>query len=284
MDNKEFETIKNRLLTEKHHNYDSLTDLVRLLRSENGCPWDKEQTHASIRKDLIEETYEVIEGIDRDDPHLMCEELGDLMMQAVFHADIENDAGRFTPTDVFDGIVNKMILRHPHVFGDVQADTSEKVLENWDKIKAKEKDRPTVTSKMDAIPPALPALMRAHKIGKAAAKVGFDFPDAYAAFDKIGEESDEVAAAMKSGDKAAVKEELGDLLFAVVNVCRLSGVDAEEALTAANDKFVSRFRSVEESLTDRGLTFEECDMAFLDSIWDENKQKCLKNGEKIEKK
>ena len=281
MNKTEFEEAKRRLTTEAHHDYSSLELLIKVLRSEDGCPWDKEQTHASIRRDLIEETYEVIEGIDRDDPHLMCEELGDLLMQIVFHADIENDAGRFTPTDVFDGIVNKMILRHPHVFGDMDADTSEKVLENWDKIKAKEKDRPTAASKMDAIPPALPALMRAQKIGKAAAKVGFDFDSAASAAEKIPEESAEVREAMESGGADQIKEELGDLLFSVVNVCRLAGVDAEEALTAANDKFVSRFRALENELFSRKKDFSDCKMDELDSIWDEIKQKTDEKLKKI---
>ena len=273
MNNTEFEEAKRLLLAEEHHDYHSLELMIKLLRSENGCPWDKEQTHASIRRDLIEETYEVIEGIDRDDPHLMCEELGDLLMQVVFHADIENDAGRFTPTDIFDGIVNKMILRHPHVFGDVEAETSEKVLENWDKIKSKEKDRPTVASKMDAIPPALPALMRAQKIGKAAAKVGFDFDDASSAAEKITEEKNEVAAALAEGDADHIAEELGDLLFSVVNVCRLAGVDAEEALTRSSDKFVSRFRALENALLEQKKDFSDCKMAELDRIWDEIKKK-----------
>ena len=258
------------------YDFEDLVEVVRCLRLPDGCPWDKEQTHASIRRDLIEETYEVIEGIDRDDPHLMCEELGDLLMQIVFHTDIENDAGRFTPTDVFDGIVKKMILRHPHVFGDVNADTSEKVLENWDKIKSKEKDRRTVSSKMDAVPPALPALMRAQKIGKAAAKVGFDFDDAEGAAAKIAEESAEVREAMDSGDADRIKEELGDLLFSVVNVCRLLKVDAEEALTASSDKFVRRFRALENELSERNKDFSDCSMAEMDAIWDEIKKKTLK--------
>lgn len=277
MDRKEFEELKSALVEREHHDYDSLTDLVRLLRSEWGCPWDKEQTHASIRRDLIEETYEVIEGIDNDDAHLMCEELGDLMMQAVFHADIENDAGRFTPTDVFDGIVKKMIHRHPHVFGDVQASTSEKVLDNWDKIKSSEKKRLTVGSKMDAVPPALPALMRAQKIGKTAAKVGFDFDSAEAAFSKITEESAEVAEAMTQGDPDRIAEELGDLLFAVVNVCRLSGVDAEESLGRSSDKFTRRFRALEDTLASRGKDFSDCSMAEMDEIWDEIKKKAVEN-------
>ena len=276
MNKTEFENAKKELLAREHHDYASLELLVKVLRSEWGCPWDKEQTHASIRKDLIEETYEVIEGIDRDDSHLMCEELGDLLMQVVFHADIEDDAGRFTPTDMFDGIVKKMILRHPHVFGDVEADTSEKVLENWDKIKSTEKDRPTVASKMDAIPPALPALMRAQKLGKVAAKVGFDFEDAMQAAEKIGEEGEEMAEALLEGDADHLAEELGDLLFAVVNVCRLSHVDAEEALTRANDKFAARFRALEDELKAQNKDFSDCSMPEMDAAWEKIKKKSQK--------
>lgn len=273
MNRQEFEELKKSLLEKEHYDYASLADLIRLLRSEWGCPWDKEQTHASIRRDLIEETYEVIEGIDNDDAHLMCEELGDLMMQVVFHTDIENDAGRFTTTDVFDGIVKKMIHRHPHVFGDVQAQTSEKVLDNWDKIKSSEKSRLTVSSKMDAVPPALPALMRAQKIGKTAAKVGFDFGDAADAFSKITEESAEVAEAMEHGDCDHIAEELGDLLFAVVNVCRLSGVDAEEALERSNRKFAKRFRALEDELHTRNKDFADSTVEEMNEIWDEIKEK-----------
>lgn len=277
MNRQEFEETKQALLEKEHHDYDSLTDLIRLLRCEWGCPWDKEQTHASIRRDLIEETYEVIEGIDNDDAHLMCEELGDLMMQVVFHTDIENDAGRFTPTDVFDGIVKKMIHRHPHVFGDVRAETSEKVLDNWDKIKSSEKKRSTVSSKMDAVPPSLPALMRAQKLGKTAAKVGFDFDSAADAFSKIAEESAEVYEAMAEGEHTHIAEELGDLLFAVVNVCRLSGIDAEEALERSNKKFAARFGMLEDALRAQNRDFSDCSVEEMNEIWDEIKVKVGEN-------
>lgn len=236
--------IKNRLLTEEHHDFKSLCLLVSLLRSEDGCPWDRVQTHTSIRKDFIEETYEVIEAIDNDDPVLMCEELGDVMLQTVFHADIEREAGRFTVEDVLDGITDKLIHRHPHVFGDVKADTSEKVLDNWDKIKKKEKGRDSTTASMKSIPPALPALMRAQKIGKYAAKAGFDFPDAESAFGKIPEETAEVAELIGGDDRDRLEEELGDLLFAVVNVCRKTGIDAEYALDRRMRSFFAAFRTL----------------------------------------
>lgn len=263
--------IKNRLLTEEHHDFESLCLLVSLLRSEDGCPWDRVQTHTSIRKDFIEETYEVIEAIDNDDPVLMCEELGDVMLQTVFHADIEREAGRFTVEDVLDGITDKLIHRHPHVFGDVKADTSEKVLDNWDKIKKEEKGRDSTTASMKSIPPALPALMRAQKIGKYAAKAGFDFPDAEGAFGKIPEETAEVAELIGGDDRDRLEEELGDLLFAVVNVCRKTGIDAEYALGRANEKFLRRFSHVEDDVCASGKKISDLEMETLGSIWDRNK-------------
>lgn len=268
MNNRE---IKKRLLTEEHHDFESLCLLVSLLRSEDGCPWDRVQTHTSIRRDFIEETYEVIEAIDNDDPVLMCEELGDVMLQTVFHADIEREAGRFTVGDVLDGITDKLIHRHPHVFGDVEADTSEKVLENWDKIKKAEKGRNSTSDSMKSIPPALPALMRAQKIGKYAAKAGFDFPDTESAFGKIPEETAEVAELIGGDDKKRLEEELGDLLFAVVNVCRKTGIDAEYALGRANEKFLRRFSRLEDDVCSSGRKISDLEMETLDSIWERNK-------------
>lgn len=201
----------------------------------------------------------------------MCEELGDVMLQTVFHADIEREAGRFTVEDVLDGITDKLIHRHPHVFGDVKADTSEKVLDNWDKIKKKEKGRDSTTASMKSIPPALPALMRAQKIGKYAAKAGFDFPDAESAFGKIHEETAEVAELIGGDDRDRLEEELGDLLFAVVNVCRKTGIDAEYALGRANEKFLRRFSHVEDDVCASGKKISDLEMETLDSIWDRNK-------------
>lgn len=271
MTESEFNIIKEKLLTEKHHDFTSLMQIMELLRAPGGCPWDREQTHKSIRRDFIEETYEVIEAIDNDDPTLMCEELGDVLLQVAHHVDIEREAGHFTIDDVTDGVVAKLIHRHPHVFGDVQAETSDKVLANWDKIKKEEKGRNTVSSSMDSVPPSLPALMRAQKIGKVAAKVGFDFPDAMSAFDKIPEETSEVREAIAAADPDHIAEELGDLLFAAVNVCRKLGVDAELALTRANDKFVRRFKAVENEVNAAGKTFSDYNMEELDAIWDKNK-------------
>ena len=218
--------IKNRLLTEEHHDFKSLCLLVSLLRSEDGCPWDRVQTHTSIRKDFIEETYEVIEAIDNDDPVLMCEELGDVMLQTVFHADIEREAGRFTVEDVLDGITDKLIHRHPHVFGDVKADTSEKVLDNWDKIKKKEKGRDSTTASMKSIPPALPALMRAEKMYGRAVKGGY------------------ACAAMPSEDDSSV----GADLLRIVCKAKDSGIEAEQQLYEACDAMTERVRKAENTV------------------------------------
>lgn len=273
MTEKEINELKKKLTEEEHHSFGSLLELVTVLRSAQGCHWDREQTHKSIRMDLIEETYEVIEAIDTDSPTLMCEELGDVLLQVAFHAELEREAGHFSMDDVTDGICAKLIHRHPHVFADVSADTSEKVLDNWDKIKKEEKGRKTAASSMESVPPALPALMRAQKVGKVAAKNSFDFPDTDSAFEKIGEETREVREALDSGDGERIAEELGDLLFAVVNVCRKAGVDAELALTRASDKFVRRFTEVERCVSEQNLTMPELKMEELDAIWDKIKHK-----------
>lgn len=267
----EINELKKKLMEEDHHDFNSLMEVVTVLRSEWGCPWDREQSHSTIRQDLIEETYEVIEAIDTDSPTLMCEELGDVLLQVAFHTDIEKDAGRFTMDEVTDGICSKLIHRHPHVFADTVAETSEKVLENWDKIKKEEKGRKTASSSMDSVPPALPALMRAQKVGKVAAKNSFDFPDTDSAFGKITEETAEVREALNSGNEDRIAEELGDLLFSVVNVCRKAGVDAELALTRANDKFVCRFKELEKCVSDENLVMSDLTMEQLDAIWDKNK-------------
>lgn len=257
------------LLSKEHYGFYDLCDVVRVLRSDVGCPWDREQDHKSIRNDLIEETYEVIEAIDNDDAVLLREELGDVMLQAVFHALIEEELGRFDINGVTDEICKKLIHRHPHVFGDVVAETSEKVLENWDKIKSDEKSRNTVYSQMESIPPMLPALMRARKIGSRAAKVGFDFATAEDAFTKIEEESRELKEAM--GTERA-HEELGDLLFSVVNVARLLGIDPEQALNDSNRKFMDRFKMLEQDVLSDGKSMNDLTLSELDRYYDKAKQ------------
>ena len=259
------------LLEKERYDFEDLITVVEVLRSPVGCPWDREQDHHSIRDDLIEETYEVIEAIDTDDPVLLREELGDVMLQVVFHARIEEEKGVFDMNDVANDICVKLIHRHPHVFGSVQADTSEQVLKNWEQIKSEEKERITVTDKLRAIPPQLPALMRATKVGKKAKC--FDFPCAASVMDKLDEEVAEVKEAMTAADADAIEEEIGDLLLTVTSLCRKLGVKAENALNRATDKFITRFEVLEKEVLAQGKDIQELSMTELDAIWEEIKQK-----------
>lgn len=255
-----------------NYTFDDLVEIVRCLRLPDGCPWDKEQTHKSIRQDFIEETYEVVEAIDNDDAAGLREELGDVLLQVVFHAQIEREKGVFDINDVADEVCKKMIIRHPHVFGEVKADTTEKVLENWDAIKMQTKAQRTQSEVLDSIARSLPAVMRAQKMQKKAAKVGFDFSDAHEASLKVGEELSELLEAVDAGDEDAKAEEAGDLLFAAVNVVRLAGVNGEKALYDACEKFLARFGEVERLMTEQGRSFEECSISELDSFWDQAKE------------
>lgn len=245
-----------------------LIDIVEILRSPEGCPWDREQDHKSIRRDFLEETYEVIEAINKNDKELLLEELGDVLLQVVFHTQIEREQGTFELSDVADGICKKMIERHPHVFGEVKAETSEQVLENWDVIKKRTKKQKSQTESMLSIPREFPALMRADKVQKKAAKVGFDWDSVSGAFDKVTEELAELKTAVKNSDKDNMREELGDLLFSVVNVSRFIGVDSEEALTGSTDKFIDRFSKVEKMAEEKGMNMKETELSELDKLWD----------------
>jgi tetrapyrrole methylase family protein/MazG family protein len=244
--------------------------LARTLREQ--CPWDIEQTHESLVPYLLEESYEVIDAITALDPadertdESLIEELGDLLYQVEFHATIAEQEGRFTIADVAEGIHDKLVRRHPHVFGDVEVDGSDDVLSNWDDIKRAEKGR---TSVFDGIPRSLPALSYAAQVGKKASKVGFDWPDVIGAFAKIAEETAELEEAMRGG--ADVPSELGDLLFAVVNVARHLHIEAELALRAATDKFRDRFEAVEALARDEHIDLREADLATLDQLWDDVK-------------
>ena len=259
---------KVRYLLEKNtpYTFDDLVTVVELLRSEGGCPWDMEQTHKSIRNDFIEETYEVIEAIDTEDPVLLREELGDVLLQVVFHARIEQEQDVFGMEEVSNDICAKLIRRHPHVFGTVEVENSAEVLKNWEAIKGEEKQRITMTDKLRAIPPMYPALMRAQKVGKKAAC--FDFANADEVYQKLDEEIAEVKAAAAGGDQAAVEEELGDLLLTVTSLARKLGVKSEEALFHATNKFIDRFEKVENAVIEAGKDMETLTMAELDAIWD----------------
>lgn len=258
------------------YNIDDLLSIVHILRSPGGCPWDIKQTHETLKKDIIEETYEVVEAINRGDAGLLREELGDVLLHVVFHTDIEREKGGFDFDDVADGICKKLIVRHPHVFGDVKVGSAEEVLVNWDEIKRKTKSQQTVADSFDSVPRELPALMRAAKIQSRAANAGFDFDDTAGAFTKIDEETAELKEAIASGDKARIADELGDLLFAAVNVARFTGVEAEESLTSATDKFASRFRITEALAAEKGIDMKSSSIEVLDELWDEAKKKSAK--------
>lgn len=252
-----------------------LLRIMEILRLPGGCPWDAEQTHESIKKDLIEETYEVIEAINKQNPEMLQEELGDLLMQVVFHSRIAQEENQFAFNAVCDGICKKLIERHPHVFGEINVADTDEVLSNWDAIKRRSKHHETTTQAIDSVPRELPALMRSAKIQHKAAKAGFDWPDVTGAFAKIAEETEELRQAMETGAQDRIADELGDLLFAVVNVSRFVKVDAEEALTAATDKFRNRFAAVEALADERGINMKETDLDELDRLWDEVKRNSL---------
>jgi tetrapyrrole methylase family protein/MazG family protein len=268
---------KKYLLEKENYNVDDLVVLVEVLRSNEGCPWDMEQTHKSIRRDFIEETYEVIEAIDTDNPVLLREELGDVLLQVAFHSQIEREEGRFTLNDVANDICVKLIHRHPHVFGNVIAESTDKVLSNWEAIKSEEKERKTVTDKLTAIPPMLPALMRADKVGRKASC--FDFPNADSVMLKVKEELCELEEAMAQNDADNIEEELGDLIFSVVSLCRKLGFESEVVLNKATDKFIKRFASLEAVVLEEGKDITKLSMIELDAIWEKNKEKSSKNLE-----
>lgn len=249
-----------------------LIDIVRLLRSEGGCPWDREQTHESIRSDFLEETCEVLEAIDLKDTALLREELGDVLLQVVFHSRIEEENNSFTFDDVCDEVCKKLILRHPHVFGEVKADTSDEVLKNWDSIKMESKGQETYTDTLKSVANTLPALMRAQKVGKRAMRAGMDFRCVDDALTCVASEKAELEKAIANGDTQNIEEELGDLLFSCVNVARHLGIDAEQALRASTDKFIKRFSDTEKLVKRDSLDMKELPIETLDIYWDKAKK------------
>lgn len=254
------------------YSVDDLLEIMRLLRSPDGCPWDREQTHESIRSDFLEETHEALEAINNGDAAALEEELGDVLLQVVFHSRIEEEKGVFSFADVVDGICKKLIVRHPHVFGQVTVDSTGQVLQNWDAIKRETKGGKTQAELLSAVPRSLPALMRAGKVQNRARRVGFDWPDISGALEALDSESAELKEALASGDAAAIEEEMGDLLFSAVNVSRFAGTDAEQALTRSTDKFVRRFAVVEKLAAERGIDMAAAGIEKLDELWAEAKQ------------
>ncbi len=252
------------------YGYEDLLEIIRLLRSEDGCPWDKAQTHQSIRRGLLEEAYEAAEAIDNDDPVLLKEELGDVLMQVVFHADIESDAGRFTIDDVCDGVVKKLLFRHPHVFGSQCQDSPESVPVSWDKLKRQEKGQKTVADSMDSVARSLPGLWRAEKLQSKAASAGFEWPDVQGALDKLEEEVAELRRAVEEGGD--VPEELGDVLFAAVKVGRFCACDPEDAVNGTCEKFIRRFRAVENGAAAQGREVSQLSLEEMTALWNEAKR------------
>lgn len=254
-------------------NYD-INDFLRLvtvLRSPGGCPWDRKQTHESIKKNFIEETYEVVEAINKADAEGLKEELGDVLLQVAMHSEMESEKGSFDFNDVVNDICKKLVVRHPHVFGDAAAQSSDEALQNWDQVKLKTKGMKKQGEAMIKVPREFPALMRAQKVQEKAAKAGFDWDDINGAVDKLHEEIDELETALAAGVGKDIEEEFGDVLFSCVNVSRFIGADSEEALTASTDKFIKRYLLVEKLAADEGLGMKTASIEELDKLWNKAK-------------
>ena len=264
---------------DEKHNTDWLAEAVRImarLRAKDGCPWDHQQTHVSLKRYLVEETAELLDALDEGDDRALQDELGDVLLQVLFHAQIAAEETRFDVQDVARRLCEKLIRRHPHVFGERQIDHAEGVVTQWEQIKRQERESQAAPSEprscLQGVPKHLPALHRAYKVQKKAAQVGFDWPQVEGVFDKIQEELAEVRQAMAANDKSAVAEEIGDLLFAVTNLSRFLGHFPEDALHTAVRKFEQRFMQVEQLLQKQGKTPEQCDLQELDTLWERAKR------------
>jgi tetrapyrrole methylase family protein / MazG family protein len=267
--------ISPRSLTEKkRYAFSDLAEIMDKLRARDGCPWDNEQTHESLKRYLIEESYEVIEAIDNGDYCSLYDELGDVLLQVAFHAKIAEQHGEFDISDVTTAICSKMISRHTHIFGNATASTSQEVLQNWEQIKKAEKGQRTQSEVLMNVPKSMPALMRSEKIQYKASHAGMDFPDIGEAFSKLFEEADELKESLSGGNK---EEECGDLLFAAVNVARLAGVEPETALQKAVDKFIGRFSLSEVIAAQEGVNLKDCGIDKLNEIWDRAKEMYCKS-------
>ena len=252
------------------YKFDDLLRIMEILRAPDGCMWDREQDHHSIRRNFIEETYEVCEAIDDEDTEHMKEELGDVLLQVVFHTQMEKEKGTFDIDDVADGICKKLIFRHPHIFGNVEVASSEEVLRNWDDLKRKEKHQETDTQALESVAKSLPSLIRAEKLQKKAAAAGFEWPDVQGALDKLEEEVAELRRAVEDGGN--VPDELGDVLFAAVKVGRFCGCDPEDAVNGTCEKFIHRFRAVEEGAAVRGREVSQLSLEEMTALWNEAKR------------
>lgn len=249
-----------------------LVNTIEILRGENGCAWDREQTHESIKNCLLEEAYEVIEAIENDNIDGLIEELGDILLQVVFHSAIGKEDGYFNISDVIEAITSKMIYRHPHVFVDRKDKTSSEILQNWDELKKEEKNYKTIIEEIEAIAKTLPALTRAHKVQKKVSKVGFDFEDINEAVNKVEEEIKEVLDVYKTNNREKIINEIGDLLFSCVNLSRLLNIDEEEALNKSIKKFVKRFKFIEESILEQDRDFKDVTLDEMNTLWEDSKK------------
>lgn len=251
----------------EQHEFDRLVEIMQKLRSKDGCPWDQKQTHHSLRQYLLEESYEVLEALDDEDFEELKKELGDLLLQIVFHAQIANERGDFNIWDVVRGINEKLIRRHPHVFGDTSVNSAEEVVVNWEKIKMAEGKK----SVIDGVPKELSGLLRAHRIQKKAAQVGFDWDDVREVWKKVKEEEDELREALAANDADKIENEFGDLLFSLVNLSRFIKVNPEDALRKTINKFIRRFQIIEKKLADVGKAPQDCTLEEMDLIWEASK-------------
>ena len=242
-------------------------EIMKILRAPGGCPWDAAQTHESVRNNLLEEAYELAAAIDHNDAENMKEELGDVLMQVIFHSLMEEEKGSFTLDDVADAAVRKLIFRHPHVFGEIRAASAEEALDRWESVKRVEKKQESTAAAMSDVAETLPALWRAAKVQKKAAKVGFDWPDVTGALEKIREETEELCQAIEKDDAGNMEEELGDLLFATVNAARFLKVDPEKALHKSCEKFIRRFRLMEDTVLREGKRPEEMSLDELEAVY-----------------
>jgi tetrapyrrole methylase family protein/MazG family protein len=264
------------MIHKEKYTFGDLLEIMARLRAENGCPWDREQTHESLRIYMIEETYEVLEALDEGDKGKFCNELGDLLLQIVFHAQIAKENGDFDMDDVLTEVCSKLISRHPHIFGDVKADTAEKVVENWEAIKKKEKKIDSQTGVLKDVPSNLPALMRSYKVQQKAAQVGFDWDNIEDVFRKVDEEIQELRDVYKSKNVERITDELGDAFFALVNLSRFLKVQPELALTGTIKKFIDRFEYIEQQSRKAGKRMEDMSLAEMDGLWNEAKEKLPK--------
>ncbi|HOD71068.1 MAG TPA: nucleoside triphosphate pyrophosphohydrolase [Deltaproteobacteria bacterium] len=251
--------------------FDRLVEIFERLRAPGGCPWDAQQTHQSISRCAVEEAYELVDAIDGGDLDHMREELGDVLLQVLFHSTIAKDLGEFTITDVINDLADKLIYRHPHVFGGESVSSSSEVIRNWERLKKKEEGKSGRESILDGIPESLPALLHARKIQSAASRVGFDWQDAGGAAGKVKEEADELLEALARGDAEEIIGEIGDLLFSIVNLARFAGVDPESALRRTNRKFRKRFSMIEAEAKKRGVALEEMSLQEMDELWEKAK-------------